>query len=229
MFTPGSRGCGYKTASGLGKWPNRDPIEEPGGDNLYEFAVNSPIDSIDDYGLDTLSYSSDAAFYFNGRPFSYTSSGNSSGHQNSSTAWFWQTGIENTCNGGLCNSAGTGLSSSYVTATVKNTTKCTVWVNCSCNVGWSGATYTLGRTGGFLAKGTVLDASFYAHYMPKMNSRGISTSVGSGSMPNTLIFALDGGMSKQLYYGIISVSIPHDTPGTGFTASMNGSCSCSLF
>jgi hypothetical protein len=35
MFTPGSRACGYKTASGLGKWPNRDPLQEKGGMNLY--------------------------------------------------------------------------------------------------------------------------------------------------------------------------------------------------
>jgi hypothetical protein len=30
MFTPGLRACAYKSASGLGKWPNRDPIGEAG-------------------------------------------------------------------------------------------------------------------------------------------------------------------------------------------------------
>ena len=30
MFTPGSRGCAYKSASGLGKWPNHDPLGELG-------------------------------------------------------------------------------------------------------------------------------------------------------------------------------------------------------
>ena len=30
MFTPGSQACAYKTASGLGKWPNRDPLGEVG-------------------------------------------------------------------------------------------------------------------------------------------------------------------------------------------------------
>src|SRR5271155_1617756 len=30
MFTPGSRTCAYKTASGLGKWLNRDPKRELG-------------------------------------------------------------------------------------------------------------------------------------------------------------------------------------------------------
>jgi hypothetical protein len=30
MFTPGSRACAYKTASGRRKWLNRDPLGEPG-------------------------------------------------------------------------------------------------------------------------------------------------------------------------------------------------------
>lgn len=30
MFTPGSRACAYRTASGRAKWPNRDPIGEKG-------------------------------------------------------------------------------------------------------------------------------------------------------------------------------------------------------
>ena len=77
MFTPGSRACGYKTASGLGKWPNRDPLGDAAcvqlylkdhhpelltkhrlpvaevavGPNLFEFDRNDPIDRIDDYGL----------------------------------------------------------------------------------------------------------------------------------------------------------------------------------
>jgi uncharacterized protein RhaS with RHS repeats len=51
MFTPGSRTCAYKTASGLGKWPNRDPIEEDGGINLYQYVNNDPLDWIDPLGL----------------------------------------------------------------------------------------------------------------------------------------------------------------------------------
>jgi hypothetical protein len=50
MFTPGSRACGYKTASGLGKWPNRDPLEEIGGKNLYAFVYNNPLKFIDTDG-----------------------------------------------------------------------------------------------------------------------------------------------------------------------------------
>jgi hypothetical protein len=51
MFTPGSRACAYKTASGLGNWPNRDPIGERGGMNLYGFVGNQPVDEIDIFGL----------------------------------------------------------------------------------------------------------------------------------------------------------------------------------
>lgn len=51
MFTPGSGTCGYRTASGLGKWPNRDPIEERGSQALYAFVGNSPSDRIDWFGL----------------------------------------------------------------------------------------------------------------------------------------------------------------------------------
>jgi RHS repeat-associated protein len=35
----------------LGRWPNRDPIEENGGLNLYAFCSGNPIDSIDALGL----------------------------------------------------------------------------------------------------------------------------------------------------------------------------------
>jgi hypothetical protein len=52
MFMPGSRTCGYKTASGLGKWLNRDPIEEWGGYNLYEMTDNNPVNEFDPLGLD---------------------------------------------------------------------------------------------------------------------------------------------------------------------------------
>jgi len=51
MFTPGLRGCAYKTASGLGKWPNRDPLDEKGGINLYQFVQNNPIGYADAFGF----------------------------------------------------------------------------------------------------------------------------------------------------------------------------------
>lgn len=52
MFTPGSRACAYKTASGRAEWPNRDPIGEEGGLNLYGFVYNNPMSFLDPYGLD---------------------------------------------------------------------------------------------------------------------------------------------------------------------------------
>ncbi len=66
MFTPGSRGRAYKSASGRGKWPNRDPKDELGfevlrngkanlrgnGANLYGFVFNDPMDRYDLLGLD---------------------------------------------------------------------------------------------------------------------------------------------------------------------------------
>jgi hypothetical protein len=35
-------------------WPNRDPIDESGGVNLYSFIVNDPIAFIDKVGLQLL-------------------------------------------------------------------------------------------------------------------------------------------------------------------------------
>ena len=57
---PVRRACAYKTASGLGKWPNRDPFGEKGfmvikfptwdiivettlGANIYEMVDNCPV------------------------------------------------------------------------------------------------------------------------------------------------------------------------------------------
>ena len=44
MFTPGSRVCAYKTASGRGEWPNRDPLN-----TLVDF--DARVDFLEDSGL----------------------------------------------------------------------------------------------------------------------------------------------------------------------------------
>ena len=45
-------GSGYRYYSPeLGRWVNRDPIEEEGGLNVYSFIHNSPVISIDSHGL----------------------------------------------------------------------------------------------------------------------------------------------------------------------------------
>ena len=42
---------GYRFyAPGLGRWINRDPLEEDGGVNLYAMAGNNPINMVDSYG-----------------------------------------------------------------------------------------------------------------------------------------------------------------------------------
>ena len=50
IITPGSRGCGYKTVSGRHGWLNRDPIQELGGLNLFDYVGNKPISLIDPLG-----------------------------------------------------------------------------------------------------------------------------------------------------------------------------------
>ncbi len=47
----GSERCAYEIVSGRRQWPNRDPIDEWGGINLYGFARNRPTSLIDLFGL----------------------------------------------------------------------------------------------------------------------------------------------------------------------------------
>ena len=46
----GSTRCAYEIASGRRQWPNRDPIGERGGINLYGFVGNRPINAVDSDG-----------------------------------------------------------------------------------------------------------------------------------------------------------------------------------
>jgi hypothetical protein len=89
MFTPGSGTCAYRTASGLGNWLSRDPINELGNlqlrrkwtqedsglqfsptqeSNLYRFAFNNPLITLDVLGLGewTLSITPGDKFWFPG-------------------------------------------------------------------------------------------------------------------------------------------------------------------
>jgi len=46
---------GYRFYSpGIGKWINRDPIQELGGTNLYHFVNNNPVIAVDNYGHNPL-------------------------------------------------------------------------------------------------------------------------------------------------------------------------------
>jgi hypothetical protein len=46
----GCRACAYETASGRGFWPNRDPLEEEGGLNLYCQSFNAVVNLVDVLG-----------------------------------------------------------------------------------------------------------------------------------------------------------------------------------
>ena len=151
-----------------GRWLSRDPIGKMVA-NLYEFADNAPVVYLDPFGLDGLTYTSDGEYYFNPiLGWGYSSQGSESGKQDSSSAWFSQSATVNNCPGGLCNSGGTGSSSSFVTATVKNSGKCSLKVHCVCNISWSGSSTTIKyNTSGFTAKSTVLDKSSIIVLEPK--------------------------------------------------------------
>ena len=70
--SPQARVYIYKITSGRSGWPNRDPLEEQGGPNLYGFVANNPISRIDYLGyIDSSSvddYSSDHPTVLDGRP-----------------------------------------------------------------------------------------------------------------------------------------------------------------
>jgi len=57
----------------LQRWPNRDPLEEQGGINLYDFVHNNPLVRIDQRGLLPLSLNLLLRYFGseNGTPFSY--------------------------------------------------------------------------------------------------------------------------------------------------------------
>ena len=42
--------------AGVGRWPNRDPLGEEGGVNLYGFVANTPVNAIDPFGLVILGF-----------------------------------------------------------------------------------------------------------------------------------------------------------------------------
>ena len=53
-FTPGSRACAYRTASGRAEWLSRDPIGEAGGKNLYCMVWNDSVSFWDYLGFGCL-------------------------------------------------------------------------------------------------------------------------------------------------------------------------------
>jgi RHS repeat-associated protein len=64
------RGQRYYSPS-LGRWLSRDPIEEQGGPNTYEFAGNAPTVLIDAFGLHSLPSGYSFRMYNSGLPWDY--------------------------------------------------------------------------------------------------------------------------------------------------------------
>ena len=56
MFTPGLRACAYKSASGRGNWPNKDPLGEFGFETLRNPAADEPPDAFQPEAEDLNSY-----------------------------------------------------------------------------------------------------------------------------------------------------------------------------
>jgi hypothetical protein len=219
----------------IGRFASRDPIGENGGENLYGFVFNDSIDLVDMLGLDGLQYSSDGEYYVDANPFGANWGGDKSGKQASSDASFsqWVVEVNNNCNGGICNSS-TPHPSSFVQASVKNTGKCPLGVTCSCQIAWYGSNTTYGphKTGGFSTDGSILGKEFRHKFLPVNASDGRSggnvwVASGAGTESQTQTFTLPGGASHQLYFGEVVVASPPNMPGAGFSAGMQGGCSCS--
>jgi RHS repeat-associated protein len=213
-----------------GRWISRDPIGEKGGYNLYVFTDGDPINYLDVLGLNALQYTSDGEWYVNGYAGTYTFTGSASGKRTSSVAYFMQNASVVLSDNGICDSGGTRSSSSFVTATVKNTCNSSLNVSCECTIGWSGSATTVKYdTAGFVVNDTVLDKSFHHAFAgkgPGTGSPPVFTVEGVGQDPHSESFTLAAGASKELYYGYVSVSVS-GTRGNGFSAYMFGSCTCS--
>jgi RHS repeat-associated protein len=217
-----------------GRWPNRDPIGRRGGNNLYAFCYNNPIGRIDRLGrMPTFEYSSEGEAYYNGGLFWDTKS--DSGVQQDTTAAFFQvSATEENGNHGICDSGGDlnngNTSSSFVTATVKNSGNSCTKLHCVCNISWSATTSNTGRnlaSGGFV-KGTVLGQDFYHTLDPSPSVTGAGTwgAHSDGHFAAQATISPTVGAPVTLYLGIVSVSAPPDAPGSTIFATMYGSCTC---
>ena len=216
----------------LGKWANRDPIEEAGGENLYGFGYNNPMYYVDALGLADLKYSSEGKAYVDAhRPHFYYIDRivDESGKRSSPVSYFFQmVRQKNPCPGGICNSGGTGDSSSFVVATVKNVSKCSLEVECRCSISYASVTFAPQKVGGFLVKGHVLGEAFRKAFTPVSDDQrpGWFIAAGAGSISRTQTFVLSSGASKELYRGITVTALPPNMVGSGFIESMNGACTC---
>jgi RHS repeat-associated protein len=224
-------GCRYYNPS-TGRWPSRDPREEDGGLDLYGFANNDAQNGYDILGLSDLAYSSQGETYVNPSAWlpGVTTTYSESGKQNSAEAFFSRTAHTSRKNGGLCDTSDRH-SSSFVTASVKNTCNRGLGVSCSCTVGWlisDQAPYINGKVGkvGLSVRGTILFNTVSYNYDHPIKVGAYWVSSGGNSKTVQLGFFLAPGASQELFYVHPNISLP-PIGDLSFSEEMSGSCACS--
>jgi len=231
LLAPTSANAFYNPQAG--RWLNRDPIGEEGGANAFLLADNQAIDGFDVLGL--LQFASEGRVHYDG-PWPITGqvtrSASESGKANSASAYFRQSVVEiKGCEGGICNSGGTGSSSSFIRASVKNDAGCKVTVECECTIRWFLTNHTPQKRGrkGFVVEVTVLGHKLRQEYRPKPQPNGSWYAFGAGSFSRRATFTLAAGGEEKLYDGtdLSNTSAP-EIPGAGFSEDMSGECSCEV-
>ena len=229
-------GYRYYNAS-TGRWTSRDPAQEDGGENLYGFVSDDPVNGRDPFGLAELEYWSRGKVEYDG-PGEYTwgitwqvdRDYAESGVRSSPSAFIYQTVIVNHgCEHGVCNSTVSDSAASEVRAKVKNVSKCPLLVECDCNIHWLVSNSTPSRQGarGSTVYLTVLGYSDTKFYRPLRQPDGSYLSKGIGTFQKKKQFRLAPGAVQDLYYGYPYLTSP-GLPGAGFQESMSGDCSCTV-
>jgi len=229
-------GYRYYNAS-TGRWTSRDPAQEDGGENLYGFVSDDPVNGRDPFGLAELEYWSRGKVEYDG-PGEYTwgitwqvdRDYAESGVRSSPSAFIYQTVIVNHgCEHGVCNSTVSDSAASEVRAKGKNVSKCPLLVECDCNIHWLVSNSTPSRQGarGSTVYLTVLGYSDTKFYRPLRQPDGSYLSKGIGTFQKKKQFRLAPGAVQDLYYGYPYLTSP-GLPGAGFQESMSGDCSCTV-
>ena len=226
--------CEYRAYSPtLGRWLSRDPTEEEGGENVYSFTINGPVNQLDVLGTSVLEFSSVAKVYFDPiwRLFCYDRVWDASGKRNTPDASFFQAASEvGHCPSGICNSGGTDKSSSFLRIHVKNVSRCSIIAECECILTWIVSNYTPIKRGrkGVVVHGEVSGYSFSYAYLPKPQPDGSYYAFGFGVVDKQKTIYLKPGVSEQLVYGSDVNTSPPLTIGAGFSEWMEGKCSCGV-
>jgi len=236
-----------------GRWLNRDPIEEEGGANTYNFCANDSVSITDTLGLAygntipqsltlaTLNYESEGrAFrdpdlfqnfpWFRGTAFWWSTE---SGRQATSEAYYAQ--YVHGLWGGICNSTLGGSGSSFVRASVHNRGPCCIKFRFSCKAAFVGMKFgglrsgpgTRPTPGNWGVKGRVLEDRVSTSDAKLMVlSSGPVTSVAYFSIETSVDWDMEPGASKPLYdlhAPNVAMQVGGLT-GSGFFETMAASC-----